>query len=188
MAQSSILKGPVITNLDLIPATQPTVGEGGPGRLISVNDWLTPLSADDTGSRYRLCRIPTTAKIKSVFLNSAIASAGAGDVNIAYSDSTVDGTPPSLATLANPAVIIPSNDNKLFGAAISLVGTGLAVNITWGGTFTAAHSNLPLWQVLVNLGTTQFTTDPGGFFDFYIKVTTAVTTGGILAIRCDYVV
>jgi len=188
MSQASTLKGPTITGLDLIPATYPTTGEGGPGYLRTVNDWVTPLSADTTSSTYRLCRIPTVAKIKSVIVNSAIATAGAADIDIAYSDSTTDGTPPSLSSLANPVVIIPSNDNKLFGSAQSLVGTGQAVNQTWLGTFTAAHSNLPLWQVLVNLGTTQFAADPGGYFDIYFKVTTAITTGGVLACKVEYVI
>ena len=185
MSQASTLKGPAITGLDTIPASLPTTGEGGPGYLKSINDWVTPLSADTTSSTYRLCRIPTTAKVKSVIVNSAIASAGAADIDVAFSDSTVDGTPPSLqgkiVQITGPA------DNKLFGAAQSLVGTGQAVNQTWLGTFTQKMSNEPLWQALVDLGCTQFTSDPGGFFDIYFKVTTAITTGGVLACKVDYV-
>ena len=49
-------------------------------------------------------------------------------------------------------------------------------DFTFKGTFTAAHQNLPIWQALVNLGATQFTSDPGGFFDLYIAITTAITT------------
>ena len=187
MTQTSVLKGVAITALDATPATRPTEGEGGPARLKTVNDWVTVLSADAAGSTYRLCRIPTTAKIKDVIINSAVASAGAADIGIAYSDSAIDGTPPSLSGLTNPMVIIPTNDNKLFGSAISIVGTGLAVNVTWGGSFTAAHSNKPLWQVLVDLGTTQFTSDPGGYFDLMLHVTTAVTTGGIVAAKVNFV-
>jgi hypothetical protein len=188
MAQSSLLKGVAITGLDTIPPTAPTVGEGAPGLLRVVNDYVTAVSADDTGSRYRICRFPTNAKVKRVIINSAVASAGAADINVAYSDSTVDGTPPSLATLTDPVVIIPSNDNKLFGAAQSIVGTGLAVDQTWLGTFTAKMSNQPMWQNLIDLGTTQFTADPGGYFDIYLVVTTAVTTGGVVACKVEYVI
>ena len=184
MSQASTLKGPAITGLDTIPATAPTTGEGGAGYMKTINDWVTPLSADTTSSSYRLCRIPTNAKVKAVVLTSAIATAGAADIDVAFSDSTVDGTP---AALQGGAVQITGPvDNKLFGAAASLVAQ-TNVNVTFSNTFTAAMSNLPLWQALVNLGATQFTTDPGGYFDILLKVTTAITTGGVLAIKVDYV-
>jgi hypothetical protein len=45
-----------------------------------------------------------------------------------------------------------------------------------------------MWQVLVNLGATQFTADPGGYFDLVIKTTTAITVAaGLVALQVDYV-
>jgi hypothetical protein len=180
-------KSPSIINWDASPIFIPTTGEGCEGPLRVVNDSLTSVVGDSIASIYRFCRIPTNAKIKKVLLNVFTAStAGAGDIEIAFSDSATDGTQPSLAggivQITGPA------DNKLFVSAQSLTATQKQVDITFNNIFTAAHQNLPLWQVLVNLGATQFVADPGGFFDIVMKLTTAVTvTAGIIAIECDYV-
>lgn len=179
------LKSVSITNLDASPIVTNTTGEGAVGRLLNLSDYVTPVSADDTTSTYRLCRFPTNAKVKAVYINSAIATAGSGDIDIAFSDSTTDGTPPSLTGIVQttgPA------DNKLFGAAQSLVGTGQRVDFTFKGTYTPAMQNITMWQNLVTLGATQFTTDPGGFFDLYVKITTTITTGGILGAEVHYIV
>src|ERR1700682_1631522 len=95
------LKSLSITNLDNVPVIPNTIGEGAPGYLWNVNDYVSPVSADDTTSTYRLCRFPTNAKVKKLWIYSTIATAGAGDIDIAFSDSTSDGTQQSLATLAN---------------------------------------------------------------------------------------
>jgi hypothetical protein len=179
-----ILKSPSITNLDASPIVANTIGEGGPGFVRMVSDVVTTVSADDNTSTYRMVRIPTNAKVKKVVMTSAAASAGAADIDVAFSDSTTDGTQQSLA--GGIVQVTGPVDNKLFGAASSLVAQ-TKVDITTAGTFTLAMQNLPLWQVLVNLGATQFTADPGGFFDILVRVTTTITTGGILQIEVWYV-
>jgi len=182
------LKSASITNLDASPVVANTIGEGAPGMEIVINDSVSPVSADDTTSTYRMCRFPTNAKIKDLKIFSAIATAGSADIDVAFSDSTTDGTQPALAggivQLAGPV------DNKLFGAAKSLVATvaaGPIIANAFQGTFTPAMQNIPMWQNLVTLGATQFTSDPGGFFDILVRVTTAITTGGILSCELRYV-
>ena len=186
-----ITKSASITSWDATPQVIVTTGEGGPGFLKSVNDAVTGVVGDSIGSVYRLVRIPTNAKIKAVKWNLFTGStAGAADFGVAFSDNPNDGTPPSLAGLANPVIQVTGPvDNKMFGTATSLVtATKVNADITFAGTFLAAHQNLPLWQVFVNLGATQFTADPGGFFDIVAKLTTALTvTAGVLSVECDYV-
>lgn len=178
------LKSTSITNLDATPLVPNTIGEGAVGSLMVANDSVTTVSGDDTTSTYRLCRIPTNAKVKSLIIDSAIATAGSGDIDIAFSDSTVDGTPQNLA--GGVVQITGPVDNKLFGAAQSLVAASRK-DFTFAGTFTPAMQNLPLWQALVNLGATQFSADPGGYFDIFVKITTAITTGGVLSAEVYYV-
>jgi hypothetical protein len=178
------LKSPSITNLDATPIVANPTGEGAQGPVRMVSDLVTTVSADDTTSTYRVVRIPTNAKVKKVVMTSAAAAAGAADIDVAFSDSNTDGTPPSLA--GGIVQVTGPVDNKLFGAASSLVAQ-VKVDITTAGTFTLAMQNLPLWQVLVNLGATQFAADPGGFFDIFVKVTTTITTGGILQFEVWYV-
>src|SRR6266700_1991283 len=96
---TSNLKSPSITNLDSTPVVANTSGLGGPGDAQVANDFVTSVSADDTSSTYKLARIPSNAKVKSVYIMSKIASAGSGDVNVAYSDSATDGTQPAFKGL-----------------------------------------------------------------------------------------
>lgn len=179
-----------ITNLDSSPIIENTIGEGAPGMLRTINDAVTAVVGDSIASIYRMVRVPTNAKIKQVLVNYFTAStAGATDIDVFFSDSLTDGTPQSLNALANPVVLITAGaDNKLFGAAQVLTGILNQSDKTFAGTFTAAHQNLPLWQVLVNLGATQFSADPGGFFDIGFKLTTALTvTAGVASMEVRYV-
>jgi hypothetical protein len=178
------LKSLSITNLDASPIVANTVGEGAPGVMREVSDFVTTVSSDDTTSTYRLCRFPTTAKVKTVKIFSKIASAGSGDIDVAFSDSTTDGTPSSLTGVVQ---VTGPADNKLFGAAQSLVLAGVNTDFTFKGTYLPAMQNIPMWNNLVGLGATQFTADPGGFFDLYVVITTTITTGGVLSGTVSFV-
>lgn len=180
------LKSTSITNLDASPAVANTIGEGAPGQEIVVNDSVTTVSGDDTTSTYRLCRIPTNAKVKDLKIYSAIATAGSADIDVAFSDGA--DAPPALA--GGIVQVTGPVDNKLFGAAVSLVATvaaGPIVKNPFAGTFTPAMQNMPLWAALVSLGATQFTADPGGCFDILVRITTTITTGGVLTCEVRYV-
>jgi len=180
------LKSAPITNLDASPIITNTIGEGAPGMLRSSGGHVLATAATSATSTYRLARIPTTAKVKHVFLSVINApGAGATDIDVAFSDSTNDGTQQSLA--GGIVQITGPVDNKLFGAAFTVPATKTITDVTLANTFTADHQNLPLWQVLVNLGATQFTADPGGFFDILLKITTAITNSVDLGIEVQYV-
>jgi hypothetical protein len=180
VTQTSALKSASITNLDSTPIQPVDIGEGVGGFLRTVNDYVTALAADAISSTYRLVRFPTNAKVKHIVIFSAAGTNGAADCDVAYSDSTTDGT-----SIANQGSIVQvsSADNQLFGAAQTLVTTATAgVDQTFAGTYTQAYSNQPMWEVL------GLTSDPGGRFDIVLKVTTALTSGGIIGCKLDYVV
>jgi hypothetical protein len=177
-----------ITSLDALPAVALPAGESGPGRWICINDSVAAVSGDSIGSIYRMIRVPTDCKIKRVRLSSLVTGAGAGDISIAYSDSTSDGTNANLQAASSGIVQISAADNKLFGAAVSLATAIKNQDQTFANTFTIQHQNTPLWAVLVALGTTQFTTNPGGMFDFIIKLTTGISVAsGTIGLEVDYV-
>lgn len=179
------LKSTSITNLDASYIIQPQAGMGGQGYMLSVNDRASSTAAVTTGSTYKLARIPTNAKIKRVLLSCAAhGGSSAFDIDVAHSDSTTDGTP---ASLQGNIVQISAADNKLFGAAVSAASALKNSDVTFSGTFTTTHQNLELWNVLVTLGASTFSADPGGFFDIVLKSTATDASGGDLSIEVDYV-
>ena len=179
------LKSPSITNADASPTVATTSGWGAPGRLQVVNDHVAATTGVTSGSTYRLCRLPTNAKIKKVLLtNAALSTSTAADISVAFSDSTTDGTP---ASLQGTIPQVSAADNKLFGAAVAMASAQKNQDQTFANTFTTAHQNMELWAVLNALGTLGWTADPGGFFDILVKTTATVTAGGDISIEVDFV-
>jgi hypothetical protein len=198
MAQENIAFSQSIVNLDGLSAstfttlaaavqgatptlTPNTSGEGAAASIQQITDLVTVVSADNTSSTYSFVRVPTQAHVKKVTLNTvSIASAGAADFNVRFSDSETDGTPVSLQGTVPQ---ISSANNKLFGAAQSLLAA-IGTNLTYANltNYPLGSENKPLWSVL------GYTTDPGGFFDIVAYVTTAITTGGTAQLVVDYTV
>ena len=167
------------------PAVANTSAEGAAGTMKQITDKVTIASGDNTSSQYHFVRLPTNAHVKKVTYRAVtVASAGAADFNVVFSDSIYDGT-----STANQGTVpqISSANNKLFGSAQSLLatssGTG-SLDLTYANitNFPYGSENQPLWQVL------GFTTDPGGKFDIVAYVTTTVTTGGTALLAVDYMV
>lgn len=176
---TSALKSTPITNLDTIPVVQNTSGQGAPGVLRGADGFVTAVAADAAGSTYRLVRVPTNAKIKSVFLESEAQGAGKINLSVYYSDSTVDGTQP-----ANQGVIVPSTGNQFFASDVDLASAVATDATNQSGNYTLDKRTKELWDAL------GLTSNPGGFFDIVAVVhTTAITTGtGKIGIRVNYVV
>lgn len=171
------LKSTSITNLDATPVVANTVGMGAPGHLRSVSDSVTATTAKTTGSTYRLARFPSNAKVKHVFVGvDATVTAFDADIDVAWSDSTVDGTPVAYqGTIPQ----ISSADNKLFGAAVDLKTAGL---VDYGKTMVAAKRNQPMWQAL------GYTSDPGGNYDLMLKTTGTTNGAPVLYGEVQYVI
>ena len=208
------LKSTPITNLDASPIIVATAGEGAPGALKALSDNIVPTLANAAiWSTYRLSRFPTNAKVKHVYsyqtgLESA-ATTGAliYDYNVAFSDSTTDGTPTSLqgyipsnkfdgtafemrSTGYSTSYASTGTGNKLFGSSIAQVNsTAQNQELTFKNTFTLAFRDDDMWN---NLGFTNATgqaQDPGGFFDILVVVAAAASANaaGKIGVEVDYV-
>lgn len=209
------LKSTPITNLDASPIVVATAGEGLPGAIKGATDTVSPTSAVAQWSTYRLARFPTNAKVKHVWgyvtgvdtTTGTTAVAATLDFNVAFSDSTTDGTP---ATLQGA---IPSNKNdgtaflfngttgystsynstgtgnKLFGSAIAVSTAATTTDLTFKNTFTPANRDDDLWNVFGFVNSQSLAQDPGGYFDIFVVVAAAPTkaAAGIIAVEVDYV-
>lgn len=169
------VKSTPITNLDAIPVSQVTTGEGGPGYLRTNGGYATVLASSSVDSTYQLVRLPSTAKVKRIVFESGAQTAGAFDLGVYYQS----GAPLYTALLAAAAI-----DQDFFATAIDCAAAVARTDVTnESGTYTAAKREQPLWQAL------GLTSDPGGYFDIVATVkTTAVTTGtGVIRIDVDWV-
>lgn len=163
------LKSASITNLDASPVIANTAGEGAPGYALYLHDYVTLSAAASATSTYRLLRLPSTAKVKELIMENEAEGAGKINLSVYYSDSTTDGTQPSLAGL-----IVPTTGDQFFASDIDLSAAAKGVDVTnESGNYGVAKRNLPLWSAL------GLTADPGGSFDIVAVVhTTDITTGG----------
>lgn len=201
MAKDTNVLSNSITNLDLLnPTVANTQGQGASTQLFEIDDYAAATAAGlgTIGSYYRLVRLPTNVKFKSVVfasdvaLDSSATASLAFDFNIAFSDSTIDGTPSNQQALipttalagATVSFATYTSANKIFGSAI----VQPTANAAWvptdyilkgrTSTFTIGLiTQQPLWQTFGFVAAAGQNQDPGGFFDFTAYVATAAGTG-----------
>ncbi len=219
---SDALKSQSITSLDATPIVPVSAGQGGPGRRVVVDDLCatTATGLQSTGSYYKLVRVPSGAIVKSVKIWSdkaldSIASAPTlgFDFNLAFSDSTDDGTPsflqgliPQTGTAATTTTFATySSPNIIFGSVTVSTTNSQKGGVGGGGTagfgpvellFNGSRTNypmssiasMPLWQIFNYTDGRSNVADPGGYFDLVAYVSTAAATGvvGNLYAQVEY--
>lgn len=174
MTTLSYLSGFGVAALDSIPVQQPTSGEFAPGFTRTVDDWISVAAAGlSQYSTFRLCRFPVDAKLKSVVVatdtppDSNSVQQLAFFCDVAFSDSTMDGTPLSYqgqipttagygtgnpanhavaaATVTAPKPGAYSTPNNLFGT-LTMSGNNIAippVDLMWTLTATGLTTSTP---------------------------------------------
>ena len=163
-----------ITNAQAVPVVPNNTGNGAGGKLIEVSSSVVVVAASAVDSTLRICRVPTNAKVKRVWISSAAQAAGKFDIGVYY---PVDG-PTGKADLAANAI-----DQDFFASAVDCASAVESEITNESGVYTADLRNQPLWQAL------GIAADPGGMFDIVATVVaTDVTTGtGILGLSVAYV-
>lgn len=172
------LKSTSITNLDASPLVTNTAGEGAQAALLVQTEFVTVSASASATSTYRLIRVASNVKVKSLVLESEAMGAGKINLSAYYSDSTTDGTQPSLRGL-----IVPTTGDQFFASDVDLASalSGSQV-INESGNNPLSKRNLSLWSAL------GLATDPGGFIDIVAVVhTTDITTGAArMGLRAEY--
>lgn len=198
-------------SIQLLDTTNPSVmitaGQGAASDLFEVDDYCAATAAGlgTAGSIYRMVRFPTSAKIKSFafYTDQALDTSATAslqfDFNIAFSDSTIDGTPTNLQGLvpttalggATTTFATYSSPNKMFGAAV----TQPTANTTWPlteywlkgltATFTLGLiTQQPLWQTFGFVDGGGRSCNPGGNFDMVAYVATIAGTAHLGNLGC----
>lgn len=159
------VKSSFITNLDSNPSVANTAGEGGPAPLKSIDGWVTTVASSSVDATYQICRVPSNAKVKSVYLEAGAQGAGAFDIGVYYATDGEGKQPTAL--LAAAAI-----SRALFASAVDCASAVTTDVTNESGTYTLDKRTQPLWQAA------GLSADPGGYFDVVMTVTTtAVTTG-----------
>lgn len=186
---ADVVKSLSILNLDQLdtngnPIVANSAGVGAPGRVVEQSDYCATTTAGlaNTGSTYKMVRVPWNAKLKKLDLSSDAAldtSTGlALDVGAYYTDSLVEGL--INAALAGTSVGGAVNQFYVAGTGFQSSAKGPISVMT---ALTMPKRNQPLWQAL------GLTSNPGGFCDIVVAVHTAATTGGVanIGIVAEYV-
>ncbi len=165
------VKSTPISNADATPVVANTAGEGAQNYLLNVSGYVTT-SAADADSTFRLVRLPTTAKVKHIWLDAAAQSAGTFDFGVYYPTTGKTGLPDLAANAISQA---------FFASAVVCSGAVQKDITNESGSYTPDLWNQPLWKALA------LAADPGGFFDIVATVkTTNVTTGGLVGLLVDF--
>jgi hypothetical protein len=192
------IKSQSITNLDATPFVPNSAGQGAPAVVNTVDDLIgiTTNGLASTGSTYRIIRFPTGSIPKSLdiyidtYVDSHSTPAVVFDLNIAFSDSTIDGTPTALQgqvpTTANTGTTTNftsySSPNIVFGTltpssnSAAYGPTNLVLNGSKTNYPVSTLMLQPLWQTFGFIDGRGNPADPGGYFDLVAYVSTAAST------------
>jgi hypothetical protein len=161
------LKSAAVTNSDASPRVMnnSNVAGGVVRRSVGV---VTNSAADDVGSTYRYCRVPSNAIVKAVIYASA-ASGATGQVDIGI-----------YQTAENGGAVV---DADLFASAVDPGGGAIApTDVTHeSGQYTYAESLTPLWAAL------GLTADPGREYDVAATVTEIMANAVAHKVEVEFV-
>lgn len=160
------VKSTPITNLDSSPAVQNTAGEGGAAPLKCISSGsVVAVASSSQNATYQFVRVPSNAKVKAMFFESAAQAGGTVDIGLYYATDGVGGKPTSL--LAANAI-----NQALFASAVAVTSLSQPTNVVnESGSFGPDKQIQPLWQAA------GLSADPGGNFDIVGTINSAITTG-----------
>lgn len=159
-------KATLISNADATPPVLTSSNAGGIGRMRETAGTVETLAADDAGSVYRLCRVPSNCRVTSILLGSdAITGATASDVGV-YKTARDGGT-----------VV----DADFFATDVDISSATAFTEVMLEATATdIAKCEQPLWQLL------GLSADPMIDYDICVTVND-VTAAGTISMKTKFV-
>lgn len=162
------VKSAAITNRDATPAVLNSPHSTF-GFLQESVGYVAVTSGDSIASIYRMCQVPTNARIASLKLSCTAITTCAADIG-AYRVTSADGTAGAVV------------DVDFFATAQSLASVLINSDvINESTTNTPEKQAQPLWQALGEAS------DPGGFYDLAITLTAAAGSGGSMTLKATFV-
>lgn len=176
MAQTA--SSTIITNRDATPKVLTDAYISGGDIRESAGFVQTPTSTDAVGSTYKLCTVPSCAKVTSLILQAdAMAGSAAVNVGIAWPTSLTAAPGGASPTAANAGTIILAT---AFASAISVVSALPGTELITRANLAINKHEQQLWKVA------GLTSDPGMDLDIWLTVSTVFAAQGYLILRARY--
>lgn len=159
------LKSPVITNRD----ASPRVTSGAhlsDGLVHETYGHVTTTSGVTTGSTYRLCSVPSNARVSEILISTAaMGGSSAADIGL-------------YQTTANGGAVV---DADFFAAAATLVSALTNSQIAMTQTVnTITKQGQRVWEAL------GLSADTLRSYDVVLTTTATITTGGLVGVKVRY--
>lgn len=172
------LKSTIITNRDATPKVLSDSSVDGGKTQESTGYVQSSTATDGAGTFYRLCQVPSSARVSSLILQAdALATGAAIDVGVYYPTFIPVGAGLSAS---NAGAVI---NTQLFASALAVSNATAATEIiNSSGNNTIAKQELPLWNAA------GLTADPGIDLDIVVRVQTAIAAQGYIGLKAKYVI
>jgi len=170
------IKSTVISNRDATPKVFTDALVDG-GRLCGTEGYVQTFgSADGAGSIYRMCPVPSGARVEAVKLQAGALGSGAA-VNVGVYYPTYIPIGAGLSSSNVSAVI----NTTLFVSALGMSAATSLTDVTnSSGNNTIQNQELPLWSAC------GLASDPMMDLDICVEVSTAIATQGYIGLKVTY--
>lgn len=128
-------------------------------------------NGDSIASTYRLCRVPSNARVSRVLLSCDAITSGAADVGV-YKTAKDGGAVVDVDFFASAQSIA----SALVHTDITHEADPADAGVGWGH----ADVEKPIWQAL------QLPSDPGGEFDIALTLTAAAAAAGTVSLKVQF--
>lgn len=170
------LKSTIISNRDASPKVLTDAFVSGGEVRESEGFVQTGSAADAVGSTYRLCQVPSNARVTSLVLQNDALGAGAV-VNIGvYYPTTVPVGAGLSSALAGTAI-----NASAFAAAVSVAAVGAATEVVTRANVAINLQEQALWQLA------GLTSDPLIYLDIVITVSVITAAQGYVSLKAKYI-
>ena len=173
------LKSTLITNRDATPKVLTDAGISG-GDLRQDYGWVFTGSADSAASTYRLCQVPSNARLTSLSMtNGALGSGCLIDTAVWYPTNVPVGGA-SFVPASSSATLISSSafTTAIVGNTANTTPSELVV--TTNTRQSPNYQEMPLWQML------NLPADPEMYLDIGFSVNVAVATAGYIGLKATF--
>lgn len=171
------LKSTIITDRDATPKvlTDPSISGGG---IKECTGYIqTYGAADAAGSLYRLCQVPSNARVSSLVLQAgALGSGAALDVGVYWPTFIPPG-----------AGLLQSNQSAVINTALFASALGCSAATTSTDIINQSTNNPIQTQEKLLWEAAGLASDPGIDLDIVARVNVAIATQGYIGLKARYV-